>query len=537
MGVYLKFFIMIKLNLQLFLFLIGFGAFAQSASYNKTTVVSDCWKTNPVIATATQQNSIAVFENFVYMVYYNTDRYLCIARSDNYGDGGWKTIQLNHRYEQRNGVWDSHNTPNIIISPIDKRIHLSFDMHKHELRYMLSWANTATISNDQFTASRFSSVRNYMEANKTIIKDVTYPRFFVGRNQNLFFMYRKGGSGNGDTYMVKYNNDATWDQPFEIIDGNVGTHNGSSSRCAYFNDVQFHAGKIHLTWVWRETPDATTNHDLMYAYSGNDGQSWKNSQGEYLSMPMNLNSPGLKVATIETNTGLTNHNGAAVDGDGNIHSILRINGSYYHYFGLKGSDGNFTWTKQLAATFSGDRPKLYCDRSTNTLYLMVRQSSSLKLFATSSNNSKWNQWKEVKSFADKFTSTTNSIINTAGNELLTMAVSSDERLQLINWALTPASGAASRTGEIPSPFLLEEENRKEAVLYPNPCQAFFSLRLEDWESPDITMFDQSGRMVYKEEAVAGSHEVAVEKFPPGIYWVHVIDRKGDKTFNQRLIIE
>ncbi|OHX64494.1 BNR-4 repeat-containing protein [Flammeovirga pacifica] len=522
-----------KFSLQLLLLFISLTAFSQSASYTKSTVVTNCWKTNPVIATATQQNSIAIFENFVYMVYYNSDRYLCISRSDNYGDGGWKTIQLNHRYEQRNGVWDSHNTPNIIISPIDKRIHLSFDHHKRDLRYMLSWANTATISNAQFTASRFSSVRKYLEANKTTIKDVTYPRFFVGRNQNLFFMYRKGGSGNGDTYMVKYNNDATWSKPFEIIDGNIGTYNGSNSRCAYFNDVQFHSGKIHLTWVWRETPNADTNHDLMYAYSGNDGVSWKNAKGEYLSMPMNVNSNGLKVATIPQNSGLTNHNGAAVDGDGNVHTILRINGAYYHHYGVKGTDGKFNWSSNLVATFTGDRPKLYCDRSSNTLYLIVRKSSSLKLFATASNGQKWNQWSEIKSFSDKFTSTTNSIINSSGTQLTTMAVSSDKRLQIIKWSL---SSSNARTNQA----FVNEETPLEKIMtvYPNPTNSDFTIDFRGVENADVLIFNQLGKLVYQSQISEGVvHLKKGDLFSSGFYLINVVDKQSLKTYQGKILIQ
>ncbi len=516
-------------NLYILLFaLISTGVFAQTASYTKSIVTSECWANNAVIATATQQNAIAIYENFVYVVYYNADRYLCISRSDNYGDDGWVSIQLNHRYEMRNGVYDNHNTPNIAISPIDNRIHLSFDMHKRDLRYMLSWANTATIRNEEFTADRFSSVRDYLEADKTVIKDVTYPRFFVGKNNHLFFMYRVGGSGNGDTYMVKYNDDATWSTPFEIIDGNIGSHNGSSSRCAYFNDVQFKSGKIHMTWVWRETPDATTNHDLMYAYSDNDGVSWKNSAGENISMPMNLNSNNLKVATIPTNTGLINHNGCAVDGDGNVHAILRIDGSYIHYFGVLGTDGKYTWSMQTAATFTGDRPKLYCDRTTNTLYLLVRQSSTLRLYATTSNNKQWNQWTQIKSFSDRFSSSSNSIISNSGNLLSTVAVSSDGRLQLIKWTLS--SGVTS----IHDGNATSSSREDKLSLYPNPTHESFTIELDGATSINISIHDMSGKVLSHESCLGSSLSIQ-RHFKSGIYLVRIIDDKND-TYLRKLLV-
>lgn len=488
------------------IFLGSITGYAQTATYDKSTIITDCWTTNPVIATATQQNAIAVYENFVYLTYYNSDRYLCISRSNNYGIDGWKTIQFSHRYEQRNGVWDSHNTPNIAISPNDKRIHLSFDMHKHELRYMISEANTADITDDNFTASKFSTTRNYLESTQTMINDVTYPRFFLGDN-TLFFMYRDGGSGNGDSYMVKYKDDGYWNTPFEIIDGNIGTHEGSTSRCAYFNDAQYHDGNIMLTWVWRETPDAATNHDLMFAYSSDDGLSWKNTNNADLTLPMNLNSTGINAATIPTGEGLINHNGCTVDGDGNVHVILRIDGSYKHYY-KKGTE----WYNSTIASFTGDRPKIYCDKITNTLYAVIRQGSTLRLYASSSNSGQWNEWHEINSISDSFSSTTNSIMHPDGKQLSTMAVSSDGRLQLIRWSLVPEeeSSIGNKIAD------------KHLDVFPNPTNGQFTLVLKEIKATQISIYDMIGKSVYKMSDVEPNSTLNIN-LASGLYMVKIID--------------
>ncbi len=429
----------------------------QTATFNSTVVASNVWSENPVIATSTQQNALAIYENYVFMTYYDTDRNLCVSRNSNYGVGDWLTVVLPHIYEKRqlsNGtfVYDNHNTPNIAISPNDKRVHLSFDLHAHDLRYIISDENAAIASDENFTVSLFSSTRNYLQSNQRKLTSVTYPRFFVGANNKLFIMYRVGGSGSGDTYFGEYKDDGFWFSPFKLVSRD-GNYNGSTTRCAYFNDIQFANGRIHLTWVWRETPAASDNHDLMFAYSDDNGQTWKNSAGNSLALPINLDSPGLNVATIPTNTGLTNHNGCTVDGHGNVHVTHRITGAYKHYSGIRNGD-QYTWSNVTIATFAGDRTKVYADKITDDLYFLVRHGSAIKMFTTPSNDELWNQWTEKTSISDSFITSGNSFMNATGDTLTTMAVSSGDRLQLIKWYLdtdSPDNGNIESDPENPAP--------------------------------------------------------------------------------------
>lgn len=501
------------------------SVYSQTASYTKTTVSSSCWSSNAVIATATQQNSIAIYENFVYVVYYNTDRYMCISRSDNYGLDGWHTVQLPHRYEKRNGVYDNHNTPNIAISPVDRRIHLSFDMHARNLRYIISEKDIATTSNTNFTADKFSATRDYIQSNKKAITSVTYPRFFMNEDSTLFFAWRgEGGSGNANSFLSKYDNDGYWNAPIKFVSGKTGTYNGSSSRCAYFNDVQCKSGVIYMTWVWRETPDATTNHDLMFAYSEDEGKSWKNNDGDLLPLPMHLNSSGIKVATIPTNTGLINHNGCAVDGSGNVHVVLREGSTYKHYFRV-----GTTWKSSTIPTgFSGDRPKFYTDRITNTLYFLTRRSSELRLLSTYPNNNQWNQWRTIKTINDKFNSTTNSIMNDDGNLLTTMAVSSDNRLQVIRWSLI--SNSPSVVG-----LLKHEADNRKIDVYPNPSDGPFTISLESSTANDVSIYNLQGKLVF--QALNTTAEISInQNLKAGVYLIKVRNKKGH-LFSKKLIIE
>jgi hypothetical protein len=47
------------------------------------------------------------------------------------------------------------------------------------------------------------------------------------------------------------------------------------------------AGMFHVCWVWRNTPDCNTNHDLSYARS-RDLVHWQRSDGRPLALPLTL---------------------------------------------------------------------------------------------------------------------------------------------------------------------------------------------------------------------------------------------------------
>ena len=55
---------------------------------------------------------------------------------------------------------------------------------------------------------------------------------------------------------------------------------GQGQRNAYWQVAIDPQGSVHLSWVWRETPDVATNHDLGYAKSTDGGLTWQTSTGE-----------------------------------------------------------------------------------------------------------------------------------------------------------------------------------------------------------------------------------------------------------------
>jgi len=63
---------------------------------------------------------------------------------------------------------------------------------------------------------------------------------------------------------------------------------GGGKMNAYFvGPAQDKSGAFHICWVWRNTPDCATNHDLCYARS-KDLVHWETSAGRPLSLPITL---------------------------------------------------------------------------------------------------------------------------------------------------------------------------------------------------------------------------------------------------------
>jgi hypothetical protein len=69
---------------------------------------------------------------------------------------------------------------------------------------------------------------------------------------------------------------------------------------------------MHLSWVWRETWDVSTNHDIGYAKSTDGGKTWMKSSGEPYVLPITAASAEL-AARISQGSGLMNQTSIAAD--------------------------------------------------------------------------------------------------------------------------------------------------------------------------------------------------------------------------------
>lgn len=373
---------------------------------------------------AFQQDAVVSHRGYQYVGYYNGGRRVCLARRK-LPAGAWQVVRFAD-YDFKSN--DAHNIISIGVCPQDGTIHVAFDHHGHELHYRLSRQGVASDPEAvTWGASLFGPIHSDLESGKPI--RITYPRFWQTPTGGLQFCYRQGGSGNGDRMLADYDPETgTWGKVRQI-DSRAGPFEDamgqSDSRCSYPNGYDYGpAGKLHTTWVWRESSQGS-NHDLMYAYSTDGGVMWRNNAGQILKEPAHVNSPGITAVRISRQHGLMNTHGQAVDSQGRVHVVmwhctdesLRAAGSepgehrwgppaarhYHHYW--RDRDGR--WHHTELPWSPGSRPKIFVDRDDNA-YMIYGARSDLGepaekarplngdlVFVAATSASNWTDWKIV----------------------------------------------------------------------------------------------------------------------------------------------
>ncbi|NJD11981.1 MAG: neuraminidase, partial [Gemmatimonadetes bacterium] len=190
---------------------------------------------------------------------------------------------------------------NAISIAVDGRgvLHVAWDHHGQPLNYARSTA----------PGSLELSERLAMTGDRE--DQVTYPQFTPLPDGGLLFLYRAGGSGRGDVLLNRWHvTSGRWGSvAHPLIDG-------EGVRNAYPNPLVIDArGNWQLSWVWRETPDVATNHDVLYAVSPDEGRSWRSSAGRPYPLPITAATAEVARA-IPQGSGLINQTSMAVDATG-----------------------------------------------------------------------------------------------------------------------------------------------------------------------------------------------------------------------------
>ena len=212
-----------------------------------------------------------------FVAYYDAGRRLTVA-GRKLGDAKWTRVQppgVPVPGEPRDSNvtnWDSHNFLRLALDR-DGCLHVSGNMHVNPLVYYRTRQPF-----DLSTLERIDHMTGDREAR------CTYPLFFPTAAGELVFRYRDGSSGNGsDLYNLYEPATRSWRRLLA-----APLLEGEGHRNAYATDpVLGPDGYFHLVWMWRDTPDASTNHTLCYARS-RDLIHWENSRGVPLSLPITL---------------------------------------------------------------------------------------------------------------------------------------------------------------------------------------------------------------------------------------------------------
>jgi hypothetical protein len=201
-----------------------------------------------------------------YVAFYDAERRLTIA-SRAIDSDAWQFVGL-----PTSVGWDSHN---YVVLAIDDGgyLHVSGNMHAVPLVYYRS--------TKPWEIASLEPVPGMVGRDE---QRCTYPKFFRGPKNELLFTYRDGSSGNGNQIYNVYDEKArSWRR---LLD--TPLTDGEGERNAYLQGPQKGPdGLFHLIWVWRETPDCATNHDLCYARS-RDLVHWETSGGKPLELPIRL---------------------------------------------------------------------------------------------------------------------------------------------------------------------------------------------------------------------------------------------------------
>lgn len=197
----------------------------------------------------------------------------------------------------KGNVKDAHNSISIAIDS-KGYIHVSWDQHDTQLRYAKSKAPLSLELGDE------KSMTGYDEAK------VTYPEFHNLPSGELLFCYRSGASGKGNMILKSYN---VITQKWISLQNNL--IDGENQRSAYWQIYVDKRG-IYLSWVWRESWDVATNHDICYAFSADGGKTWQKSTGEKYSLPITKSTAEI-AWRVPQNSSLINQTAMTADERGN----------------------------------------------------------------------------------------------------------------------------------------------------------------------------------------------------------------------------
>ncbi len=225
--------------------------------------VAEGWAQNSVNAVIFRKNALVTHDVTQYIAFYSNEASVMLAKR-RLGTTDWEI----HKTQYSGNVRDAHNSISIAVDG-NGLLHVAWDHHNDSLRY------SQGISPGALELTEKKPMTWDKEAS------VTYPEFYNLPNGDLLFLYRDGSSGDGNLMMNRY--DAATGTWHRVQDGLL---DGQGQRNAYWQTAIDPQGRIHLSWVWRESPDVATNHDLGYARSDDGGQTWTRSTGEPYILPI-----------------------------------------------------------------------------------------------------------------------------------------------------------------------------------------------------------------------------------------------------------
>jgi len=258
-----------------------------------TTNLGYGWSNNSVNVVKFRKNALTTYKEYQFTAFYNEEGFVVLGKRKT-NSKHWETVKTSYKGKSS----DAHNTICIAIDG-DGYLHISWDHHNNKLHYAKGKEPLSLVLGEEESMTGIDE------------KNVTYPEFYNLPNGNLLFLYRSGSSGKGNLVLNSYHlKSKKWDQLHQNL------INGEGERNAYWQTCIDNNGVIHLSWVWRETGDVATNHDLCYARSKDSGVTWEKSTGESYQLPITA-ATAEYAWKIPQNSSLINQTSMTADRNGN----------------------------------------------------------------------------------------------------------------------------------------------------------------------------------------------------------------------------
>jgi hypothetical protein len=242
----------------------AFVASACFAQQNSMESPGKGWASNSVNTVVFRRNSIVSLGAIQYTAWYNGQGTVMLAKRI-LPKGKWQVVTTHFN----GNTADAHNDISIMVDGAGF-LHMSWNHHNNPLHYVRSKQPGSL----ELTEEMSMTGRNESK--------VTYPEFYRLQNGDLLFLYRDGRSGAGNLVLNRY--DLQTRQWVQLQDNLI---DGQGKRNAYWQACTDTKGRFHISWVWRESGDVASNHDMCYARSDDGGRSWKKSTGEAYALPIN----------------------------------------------------------------------------------------------------------------------------------------------------------------------------------------------------------------------------------------------------------
>lgn len=264
----------------------------QSAPYPISWVANDGWSNNSINAIIFRKNALVSDRKHQYIAYYDHQGYLVIGKRMLTSD-----VWTLSKTQYQTNVSDAHKSISIMLDG-SGYLHVAWGHHNNALHYAKS------VKPRSLEIGNKESMTGHKE------NRVTYPEFYRMPNGDMIFMYRDGGSGNGNLMTNHYDHKKrVWRS---VQDGLI---DGEGQRNAYWQAFVDHKGSIHISWVWRESPNVASNHDMWDARSDDGGITWVKSTGEVYQLPISASNAEY-VAHIPQHHELINQTAMYVDKKG-----------------------------------------------------------------------------------------------------------------------------------------------------------------------------------------------------------------------------